>query len=196
MNPAIDTQRLAFILNELRLPAIKQIWSQFAEQADKEAWPATRFLSALAEHEISERDRRRIERHLSEARLPPGKTLDSFDFTAVPMISKARIMALCAGDSWLEKGANLIMIGGPRSEGAAPAPGTARRRRVRSPALPSQAPAAPTMQYRPAKTSDWITPDARLSSRTHGANYRSAIASHRSAGRRATAPLRLRRPQR
>jgi DNA replication protein DnaC len=113
MNPAVDTQRLAFILNELRLPAIKQIWPQFAEQADKEAWPATRFLSALAEHEISERDRRRIERHLSEARLPPGKTLDSFDFTAVPMVSKAHIMALCAGDSWLEKGANLIMIGGP-----------------------------------------------------------------------------------
>jgi len=64
-------------------------------------------------HEIAERDRRRIERHLAEARLPSGKTLDTFDFTAVPMISKAHIMALCAGDSWLEKGANLIMIGGP-----------------------------------------------------------------------------------
>lgn len=64
MNPAVDTQRLAFILNELRLPAIKQAWLQFAERADKEAWPATRFLAALAEHEIAERDRRRIERHL------------------------------------------------------------------------------------------------------------------------------------
>ena len=113
MNPALDTQRLAFILNELRLPAIKQAWLQFAERADKEAWPATRFLAVLAEHEIAERDRRRVERHLSEARLPPGKTLDTFDFTNVPMISKAHIMALCAGDSWLEKGANLIMIGGP-----------------------------------------------------------------------------------
>ena len=113
MSTIVDTQRLAFILNELRLPAIKQIWPRFAEQADKEAWPATRVLAALAEHEISERDRRRIERHLAEARLPPGKTLDNFDFTAVPMISKAHIMALCAGDSWLEKGANLIMIGGP-----------------------------------------------------------------------------------
>jgi DNA replication protein DnaC len=113
MIPAVDTQRLAFILNELRLPAIKQIWPQFVERADKESWPAARLLAALAEHEIAERDRRRIERHLSEARLPPGKTLDSFDFTAVPMISKAHIMALCAGDGWLEKGANLIMVGGP-----------------------------------------------------------------------------------
>jgi DNA replication protein DnaC len=46
-------------------------------------------------------------------RLPPGKTLDSFDFEAVPMVSKAQVMALAAGDSWLEKGANLLMFGPP-----------------------------------------------------------------------------------
>lgn len=71
MNPVVDNQRLAFILNELRLPAIKQARFQLAERADKEAWPATRFHAAPAEHEIAERDRRRIERHLAEARLPP-----------------------------------------------------------------------------------------------------------------------------
>jgi len=67
----------------------------------------------LAEHEVAERGRRRIERHLAEARLPVGKTLDSFDFDAVPMISKAQLMALAAGDSWLEQGANLILFGPP-----------------------------------------------------------------------------------
>ena len=56
---------------------------------------------ALAEHEIAERDRRRIERHLGEAKLLPGKTLENFDFDAVPMISKAQVSALCAGDGWL-----------------------------------------------------------------------------------------------
>ena len=66
---------------------------------------------ALAEHELAERERRRIERHLTEARLPPGKTLDSFDFDAVPMASKAQVMALVAGDSWLEKGDNLLVFG-------------------------------------------------------------------------------------
>ena len=80
------------------------VWPQFAEQADKEGWPAARFLAAIAEHELAERGRRRIERHLAEARLPPGKTLDTFDFDAVPMISKAQVMALAAGDSWLEQG--------------------------------------------------------------------------------------------
>ena len=86
-NTAVDSARLSLLLSELRLPAIKTLWPQFAEQADKEGWPAARFLSAIAEHELGERDRRRIERHLADAHLLPGKSLDSFDFAAVPMIS-------------------------------------------------------------------------------------------------------------
>ena len=111
--PMIDAQRLSLMLNELRLPTIKHIWGDFAAQADKEGWPASRFLAALAEHELAERDRRRIERHLAEAHLPAGKTLDCFAFDAVPMISKAQVMALVAGDSWLEKGDNLLVFGPP-----------------------------------------------------------------------------------
>ena len=110
---SIDPAKLTLLLNELRLPAIKHIWPQFAERADKEGWPAARFLAAMAEHELAERSRRRIERHLAEARLLPGKTLDTFQFAAVPMISKAQIMALAAGDAWLDQGANLLLFGPP-----------------------------------------------------------------------------------
>jgi len=114
MAPApVDAARLGVLLNELRLPTIKTVWPRFAEQADKEGWPAARFLAAIAEHELTERDRRRIERHLTEARLPPGKTLDGFDFAAVPMLSKAQVMAVAAGDAWLAQGANLLLFGPP-----------------------------------------------------------------------------------
>ena len=109
----IDEARLGIMLNELRLPTIKTLWPQFAEQADREGWPAARFLSAIAEHELAERDRRRVERHLAEARLPPGKTLDSFLFEAVPMVSKAQVMAITAGDSWIAKGVNILFFGPP-----------------------------------------------------------------------------------
>jgi hypothetical protein len=61
---------------------------------------------------MAERTRRRIERHLTEARLPPGKTIDSFDFEAVPVVSKAQVMALAAGDAWLSQG-NLLLFGPP-----------------------------------------------------------------------------------
>ena len=110
---SIDAARVELLLAELRLPAVKLVWADLAAQADKEGWPAARFLAALAEHEMAERARRRIERHLAEARLPPGKTLDSFDFEAVPVVSKAQVMALAAGDTWLDKGANLILFGPP-----------------------------------------------------------------------------------
>jgi DNA replication protein DnaC len=50
---------------------------------------------------LAERDRRRVERHLAEARLLPGKTLDTFAIEAVPMISRAQITAIAAGDAWL-----------------------------------------------------------------------------------------------
>jgi DNA replication protein DnaC len=111
----VDTARLPLLLHDLRLPAISRLWPEIAARSDKEGWPAARFLSALAEMEIAERARRRIERHLAEARLPPGKTLDSFDFSAVPMISKAHVMALAAGDTWLEKGSNMLLFGPPGS---------------------------------------------------------------------------------
>jgi DNA replication protein DnaC len=110
---AIDTARVELLLTELRLPGIKHLWPRLAEQADKEGWPAARFLAALAELEIADRGRRRIERHLAEARLPVGKTLDAFNFAAVPMISKAQVMALASGDGWIEQGANLLLFGPP-----------------------------------------------------------------------------------
>jgi DNA replication protein DnaC len=109
----IDAGRLSLALNDLRLPAMRLIWPDFAARADKEGWPAARFLAALTEHELAERANRRIQRHLQEAYLPPGKTLENFDFEAVPMLSKAQVMALAAGDSWLDRGANLLAFGPP-----------------------------------------------------------------------------------
>lgn len=52
-NTTVDTARLSLLLNELRLPAIKAVWAQFAEQADKEGWPAARFLAASARSDCS-----------------------------------------------------------------------------------------------------------------------------------------------
>ena len=109
----VDAIKLSLMLTELRLPSIKQLWQTFAERSDREGWTAARFLAALAEHELAERDRRRIQRHLQEARLLPGKTLASFDFSAVPMLSKAQINALAAGDAWLTQGANCLVFGPP-----------------------------------------------------------------------------------
>ena len=106
-----DAAHIELQLAELRLPTMKLMWSKLAEQADKEGWPAARFLAALTDLEMAERGRRRYERRLAEANLPVGKTLKSFEFEIVPMISKAQVMALAADDSWLEEGTNLLFFG-------------------------------------------------------------------------------------
>jgi DNA replication protein DnaC len=111
----VDTARLPLLLGELRLPAIGRLWPEITERSDREGWPAARLLATLAELETAERARRRIERHLAEARLPPDKTLDGFDFTQVPMLSRARVAALASGDAWLNQGANLLLFGPPGS---------------------------------------------------------------------------------
>ena len=64
-------------------PGAPRHWQALAERADQEGWPAARFLAALAEIELAERDTRRIRRHLLEANLPAGKTLATFDFKAM-----------------------------------------------------------------------------------------------------------------
>ncbi|MBD2620147.1 ATP-binding protein [Synechocystis sp. FACHB-898] len=107
----VDTARLPLLLHELRLPTIAAMWQQFTDRADREGWPAARLLATLAELELADRARRRIQRHLVEARLPPGKTLDSFNFAAVPMVSRAHVTALAAGDAWLDRGANILLFG-------------------------------------------------------------------------------------
>ena len=97
----VDTARLPLLLGELRLPTVAKLWQAFTERADREGWPSARLLATLVELELAERAQRRIQRHLLEARLPPGKTLGSFDFTTVPMVSHAHVTALASGDAWL-----------------------------------------------------------------------------------------------
>ncbi len=97
--PSYESGRTALMLNELRLPTIGRLWSQFAERSDKEGWPATRFLDGLLEHELAERAKRRIGRHRAESQLDPTKTLATFEFAEVPMLSNHRgrnaMNALC-----------------------------------------------------------------------------------------------------
>jgi DNA replication protein DnaC len=111
--PSYEPGRNALMLSELRLSTMGRLWSEFAERSDKEGWPAGRFLGGLLEHELAERAKRRIERHRVESQLDVTKTLASFEFTDLPMLSKAHVMALASGDSWLDKGASILIFGPP-----------------------------------------------------------------------------------
>jgi DNA replication protein DnaC len=101
------------MLVDLRLPTIKRLAADLCAQSDREGWPGHRLLEALLEHELAERERRRLDRHRAESCLSPDKRLSSFDFAAVPGVSKAQVMALAEGTEWLDRGANVLLFGPP-----------------------------------------------------------------------------------
>lgn len=110
---AITSARLDLMLTELRLPTVKRLAAGLCAQSDREGWPGQRLLEALLEHEMNEREVRRIERHRAESGLSVDKRLSSFDFAAVPTVSKAQVMALGEGQEWLDRGANVLLFGPP-----------------------------------------------------------------------------------
>lgn len=110
---AVAGGRLGLMLTELRLPTVKRLAADLCAQSDSEGWPGHRLLEALMEHEMSEREARRIDRHRAESALSPDKRLSSFDFAAVPSVSKAQVMALAEGHEWLDRGANVLLFGPP-----------------------------------------------------------------------------------
>ena len=79
--------RMELMLSDLRLPTIKRLASDLCAQSDREGWPGQRLLEALLEHELAERETRRIDWHRVESALSPDKWLFSFDFAAAVLAS-------------------------------------------------------------------------------------------------------------
>src|ERR1017187_672961 len=71
-------------LKALGLPPFLREYDKQARQCAAEGVDHSRYLLRLAELEMIERERRTVERRIKEARFPAVKSLDSFDFTAIP----------------------------------------------------------------------------------------------------------------
>lgn len=64
-------------------------------------------------------DRRKVERRIKAARFPFIKSLDSFDFAAIPKLNKMQVLEL-ARCEWIERCENVIALGpsvGPSGTG-------------------------------------------------------------------------------
>jgi DNA replication protein DnaC len=97
-------------LKRLRLPAIGRHYQELARQAAQGNLPYEAFLLALVEIEAQQREENAHQKRLRMARFPVIKSLDQFDFTAVPSLNKARVLDLTRGD-YLDKRENLILLG-------------------------------------------------------------------------------------
>ena len=90
-----STLLLEHHLKELRLPTFLREYRKLAAQCAAEGTDHPDYLLRLAELELIDRHQRMVERRIRAARFPAVKSLDTFDFLAIPSVNKALVMELC-----------------------------------------------------------------------------------------------------
>ena len=102
--------RLSVLLRQLRLPTVAANYRKFAQEAAQTGQPYEEYLLALVQHEASQREVNRRKRRVQEARFPLLRTLDEFDFQAIPSLSQAKVLELTRGE-YIERQENVALIG-------------------------------------------------------------------------------------
>ena len=97
-------------LKTLKLPTFLREYGKLSRQCAAGGLDHVRFLSRLVELELIDRERRMIERRIKAAKFPATKSLDSFDFKAIPALNKMQVLEL-ARCEWIERRENVIALG-------------------------------------------------------------------------------------
>jgi len=108
----VDKVVLESYLKKLYLATFIRHHEPYAAEAADSHQSYTRYLLALAEQEVAERESRRRQRRLKEAKIPVVKDLTSFDFSQVPNLNQQKIRQLLTGD-YIDAAEPVILIGNP-----------------------------------------------------------------------------------
>ena len=110
MSTEVPEILLAHYLKILKLPTFQREYQKLARLCATEGVDHVGYLFRLAEREMIERDRRKVERRIKAAKFPVVKSIDSFDFTAIPKLNKMQVLEL-ARCEWIERRENVIALG-------------------------------------------------------------------------------------
>jgi DNA replication protein DnaC len=108
----MDTDKLEALLRSLNLKSFVRNYKDFAEKSHKQKLNHVAYLHELVQAESAERQIRKVERLIKEAKLPRGKTLDGFNLSKQPSLSPGRLKELAQGD-FLDLCENLLIFGIP-----------------------------------------------------------------------------------
>ena len=110
--PTPDTPQvlLEHHLKALRLPIILSEYDKVARQCAAEQVDYPRYLLRLTELELLDRERRACERRIHQARFPVVKSLDTFEFLAIPSLNKAMVLELARCEFLLRR-ENVLLLG-------------------------------------------------------------------------------------
>src|SRR5438477_102083 len=99
-------------LRELRLPTFLRHYRQVAQDAAQANLGYDRFLLALAEQELAQRDRNRQQQRIKAAHFPFLKEMADFDFTCLQSPTQAQVLALADGH-YIPAAEPVILVGNP-----------------------------------------------------------------------------------
>ena len=97
-------------LKALRLPTFLHEYDKLARECSAEGVDYPRYLLRLSELELLDRERRATERRIKAAKFPVTKTLDTFDFLALPKLNKKLVLEL-ARCEFIDRRENLLALG-------------------------------------------------------------------------------------
>lgn len=113
LTPATSpVESLGIMMRSLKLPAFARYAEEIAQKAEREGWTFGRYLHHLAELELHERRRRRVERLLHASDLPREKTLATLKRSRLPAKVAKTLPTLCEG-GFVERGDNVLAFGLP-----------------------------------------------------------------------------------
>jgi DNA replication protein DnaC len=101
---------LAHHLKALKLPTFLREYDKVARQCARDGVDHSRYLLQLAELELIDRERRMVERRIKAAKFPAVKSLDSFEFKAMPSLNKMLVLEL-ARCEYINTHENIIAVG-------------------------------------------------------------------------------------
>lgn len=97
-------------LKALRLPTFLREYDKLARECAAEGADYPRYLLRLSELELLDRDRRATERRIKAAKFPVVKTLDTFEFPALPKLNKKLVLEL-ARCEFIDRRENVLALG-------------------------------------------------------------------------------------
>jgi len=99
-------------LKQLRLPAMTAEFEKLAREAAAANERFEHYLLRLTELEIAARASNAMQSRVRQADFPTSKDFDTFDFAAVPTLSKPKVLELARGE-WIEQRSNICLVGSP-----------------------------------------------------------------------------------
>ena len=107
---AKPTVLLAAHLKALRLPTFLREYDKVARQCAQEGLDCPRSLLRLCELELLDREQRATERRIKAAKFPVLKSLETFEFRAIPSVNKSLVLEL-ARSEYLDRRENVLALG-------------------------------------------------------------------------------------